>query len=94
MLGLHAAITRRGVDGKPAGGWAPEEALSPEEALLGFTAWTGRAVGVAQWGTLAVSSRADLTVLDVDPLRDAPERLLEARVLRTIVEGRTVFRAE
>ncbi len=94
LLGLYAARTRRGVDGEPREGWAPEQSLSAEEALLGFTAWTGRAVGVPQWGILRPGSRADITVLDVDPLEDPPEKLLEAKVLRTVVEGRSVFVAE
>lgn len=91
LLGLYAAQTRRGVDGLPAEGWAPQQALTPTEALLGFTVWAARAVGVPEWGTLRPGSRADITVLDMDPLKDPPDMLLEARVLRTMVEGRSVY---
>jgi hypothetical protein len=94
LLGLYAAQTRRGVDGLPPEGWSPEQALSPVEALLGFTVWTAHAVGVEGWGTLAPGSRADITVLDVDPLRDPPEALLQATVLRTVVEGRSVYSSD
>jgi predicted amidohydrolase YtcJ len=33
---------------------------------------------------------ADLVILDRDPLADGPNSLLQARVLRTIIGGRTV----
>jgi predicted amidohydrolase YtcJ len=93
LLGLYAARTRQDLDGLPRDGWSSEQCLDANEALLGYTAWTGRAVGVPQWGNLQPGSRADITVLDVDPLRDPPRALLRAKVLRTIVEGRSVFRA-
>lgn len=42
-------------------------------------------------GSLEPGKFADLAVLDTDPFADGPEALLEARVLRTVVGGRTVF---
>ena len=40
-LGLYAAVTRQRPDGTPPDGWAPEQRLTPLEALLGFTTWGG-----------------------------------------------------
>lgn len=87
LLGLYAAITRQAPDGTPEGGWAPEERLTRLEALLGFTAWAADAAGVPQWGRLNVGSRADLTVLSVDPLTCPPADLLRAEVAWTMVDG-------
>jgi len=90
MLGLYAAITRQAPDGTPPGGWAPEERLTRLEALLGFTAWAADAAGVPQWGRLDVGSRADLTVLSVDPLTASPSEILDAEVRWTMVDGERI----
>jgi predicted amidohydrolase YtcJ len=45
-------------------------------------------------GTLEPGKWADLTVMDVDPLvlgETAPGRLLEGRIVATIVGGRVVY---
>ncbi len=98
FYGLHAAITRRDRQLRPEGGWYPEERLSPEEALRGYTSWPAHAAFQDDVsGRIAPGYRADLTVLSVDPL-DAgsrqPEALLQGRVLMTIVEGVIAFDAE
>ncbi|MFL6593723.1 MAG: amidohydrolase, partial [Luteimonas sp.] len=91
-LGLYAATTRMDVDGKPPGGWRPEEKLTAYEALRGFTldaAYAGFADN--EVGSLAVGKRADFVVLAQDPLAVAPEALRELTVLSTYVDGRPVF---
>ncbi len=95
FYGLHAAITRRDKNELPAGGWFPEEALTPEEAVRGYTVWNAYA-GCAEdeTGTLEVGKRADLTVVDIDPLdlgETDPGRLLGGVVLTTVVGGEVVF---
>jgi predicted amidohydrolase YtcJ len=92
---LHAAITRRDRNLQPAGGWYPEERLSPEEALRGYTTWAAySAFAEKDTGALAPGLWADITVMDIDPLAagsDAPERLLNGSIKTTIVGGRVVF---
>jgi predicted amidohydrolase YtcJ len=92
---LHAAITRRDRNLQPAGGWYPDERLSPEEALRGYTTWAAyTAFADKDTGILAPGRWADVTLMDVDPLAagsDAPERLLKGTITRTIVGGRVVF---
>ena len=39
--GIYAAITRQDAEGKPPGGWHPDQRLSLEETLRGFTAGCG-----------------------------------------------------
>jgi len=91
MLGLYAAITRRDLDGKlPAGGWFPEQRLTPDEALASFTA-TGAwlAFREADLGTLEVGKQADFIVVDRDVIGGPPEEIPKARVLWTVVGGKT-----
>lgn len=92
LLGLYAAITRQDPQGRPAGGWRPEQRLSPAEALAGFTAeaaYAGFAEG--EVGRLAPDLRADFVVFDHDPLAPPPGRLLETRARSTWLDGRRVF---
>ncbi|WP_343225388.1 amidohydrolase [Lysobacter enzymogenes] len=91
-LGLFAAATRTDADGKPQGGWHPEEKLTAFEALRGFTldaAYAGFAEN--EVGSLAVGKRADFVVLAQDPLAVEPQALRELTVLGTYVDGAAVW---
>ena len=92
---LHAAVTRRDRALQPPGGWYPDERLTPEEALRGYTTWPAFAgFAETQTGVLANGRWADITVMDADPLvagSDAPERLLKGSIMMTIVGGRVVY---
>ena len=97
FYGLHAAITRRDKNRRPAGGWYPEQNMTPEEAVRGYTVWSAYA---AHWdgetGILAPGRWADLTVMDVDPLvlgETDPGALLAGKIVATIVAGKVVYRA-
>jgi predicted amidohydrolase YtcJ len=92
--GLYAAITRQDEHGRPPGGFLPRERVDALQALRGFT--TGAAFASfseATSGRIAPGMRADLTVIDRDPLEGDPRAILGASILRTIVGGRTVFAA-
>jgi len=94
FYGLHSAITRTSKDTLPAGGWHPEQRMTPEEALRGYTTWNAHgAFTEKQTGVIAPGRWADLTVLDIDPLvlgTKAPHDLLKGNVRLTIVAGRVV----
>ncbi|MEQ1892001.1 MAG: amidohydrolase family protein, partial [Planctomycetota bacterium] len=45
-------------------------------------------------GSLEVGKRADLVVLDRSPLRVEPLAIKDIRVVETIKDGRTIWRAE
>ena len=91
-LGLYAATTRQQPDGMPPGGWSPEQRLTPLEALLGFTRWAAAAIDEPAWGHLGVGGRADLVVVDRDPLEGAAADLLDTGVRLTMVDGEVVYR--
>ena len=91
--GLYAAVTRKSEDGKRE--YYPKQKLNMEQAIAAYT--TGSAFAEfaeKDKGTLAPGMLADLVVLDMDITSVAPEKLLRARVLRTVVGGKTVYQAK
>ena len=95
FYGLHAAITRRDENLQPPEGWYPDERLTPEEAIRGYTIWPARASLLELTsGTLISGAWADITVMDIDPLvvgSTEPEKLLEGQILLTIVGGQVAY---
>ncbi len=98
FYGLHSAITRRAKDQTPPEGWYPEERMTSEEALRGYTVWNAYASGQeSETGALAPGKWADITVMDIDPLavgETDPGRLFEGKIVATIVGGRVVYQRE
>jgi predicted amidohydrolase YtcJ len=98
MYGLYAAVTRQTLSGEPADGWFPEQRLTIEEAIEAYTktpAWAAFEEDIK--GTLAPGKLADIAVFDADLVeigRNDPAKLLEAKVLYTIVGGRLVYERE
>lgn len=93
-LGLWAAVTRRTLEGTPAAGWNVGEALTGEEAILGFTEWAAYAAFEESWrGRILPGFAADFTIFDRDLLAEVPDSLAVARVVRTVVAGRDSFAA-
>jgi len=91
LLGFYAAVTRQDLDGKPAGGWRPEERLRRTEALALFTsgaAWAAFEEG--RRGRVAPGYDADFTILDVDPMTAADTAIPKIHAVATIVGGRFV----
>jgi predicted amidohydrolase YtcJ len=92
--GIYAAITRQDQEGWPKGGWRPEDRLTREEALACFTAWAADAAGMADdVGSLEVGKRADFLILDRDIMHIPAEEIWATHVLRTVIDGETVYEA-
>ncbi len=88
LVGIYAAVTRRARGGEVAD---REEAISVQEALEAYTINAARAGGLEEeCGSLERGKRADLIVLDRDPLEVSPEELPRLKVLRTLVAGQEV----
>lgn len=84
-VNLYAAQTRQTPEGNPPGGWHPQERLTFEETLYGFTRGAARAVGEEErLGTLAPGKLFDVTVFDKD-CRGEPTCWLGARVEGTVL---------
>ena len=89
LLGMMAAITRCSKDGRRI---APEQGITAQEALYGYTMGGAIASGQsAMRGSIKPGKWADVTVLSADPLAAEPEALPEIRVEMTFLAGGTVY---
>ena len=94
LAGFYSARFRQDPQGKPEGGWHPEQRVTGEEALAAFTSGAAYAeFAEGRRGTLAVGMDADFVVLSVDPVAAPAAELLKAKVRATVVAGVEVFRA-
>jgi predicted amidohydrolase YtcJ len=95
LAGLYAAVTRMTPEGTPAGGWEPAERLAMDAALRHYTRDVAFAsLDDANRGTLAPGKQADLVVLSEDPTVVPPERLLQMKVVLTVLGGQDTYRAK
>jgi hypothetical protein len=91
--GIYAALTRQSEDGKKS--YYPAQKLNIEQIISAYT--TGAAVAEfaeKQKGKLAPGMLADFIVLDRDITAASPANILETKVLRTVVGGKTVYEAK
>ena len=93
MAGIYASVTRLSKRGTPPGGLFPENAMTREAALRSYTIWAAEALFAEQeCGSIEPGKRADLTVLDKDIMKTPLDDILNIEVLRTVVNGETVYR--
>lgn len=94
LIGFHSAVTRQDANGWPAGGWFPDERMTRQEALMSLTLWPAFAAFMDDVsGSLSPGKYADFVVLDQDIMTIAPERILDTRVVMTVLGGATVYEA-
>ncbi len=95
FYGLHSAITRQDKNFEPEGGWYAEQRLTADESVRAYTNWSAYAsFREDDTGIIEVGRWADLTVMDIDPFvlaDEDPARLLNGRILMTIVDGNIVY---
>ena len=93
FAGLATAMTREDAEGQPFGGWRPEDRVSRERALAGFTTSAAYAAfAESKFGSLTPGHYADFILIDVDPLLASPRELRNAVVQETWVGGRPVYK--
>ncbi|MEE4361790.1 MAG: amidohydrolase [Pseudomonadales bacterium] len=95
LYGIHAAVTRQNRDNEPMGGWRPEEHLTLEQALRGFTldaAWAAHQEDVL--GSLEPGKWADFVLLKQSPFRVPAEDLWKIEVAETWIAGERVYAAD
>jgi predicted amidohydrolase YtcJ len=94
FYGIYAAITRQTPEGTPDGGWRPEERLTLDEALRGYTLEAAYAeFEERDKGSLEAGKLADFLVLSADITKLLPREILALRAQRTYVSGKLVFQA-
>jgi predicted amidohydrolase YtcJ len=92
--GIQNAVTRQTRDGKPEGGWVPEQRITLAEAIAGYTlgaAYSGHRE--KQEGSIEVGKLADLILVSQNLFEIDPHKIADTQVLLTIVGGKTVYQA-
>jgi predicted amidohydrolase YtcJ len=92
LLGIRDAVMRRTEAGEVL---APDERLTPEQALRMFTIEAARAsFEEDRKGSIRTGKLADLVVLDQDPLSVEPEQIGTVGVRMTLLDGEVVYSRE
>ncbi len=89
MVGLYAAVTRKGMSGQVYG---PDEIITIEEAIRAYTL-TGAYLNFEEdvKGSLEPGKFADMIVLSDDVLTIDPERIMDIEVEQTYINGKLVY---
>jgi len=93
-IGIYTALTRKGLDGKPDGGWIPEQTVDIETAVEGYTingAYANFLEG--NRGSLIPGKYADLVMLSDDLFTIPPDKIKDAKAVWTVVGGKEVWKA-
>jgi predicted amidohydrolase YtcJ len=95
LFGIYAAVTRRTLDDKNPNGWIPEQKITVDEAVRGFTYGSAYAEFMEKIkGTLETGKLGDIIVISDDIFKIDPVKIKDTRVMTTIVGGRVVYTAK
>jgi predicted amidohydrolase YtcJ len=90
LVGIYAAVTRKGVDGKVYG---PDERVTVEEAIRAYTMGTAYLTNDENnRGSLEPGKLADMVVLDQDILAASPDQIKDIPVYMTVVGDKVLYR--
>ena len=94
LIGIYTALTRKGLDGRPDGGWIPAQTIDLATAVRGYTLNGAYAnFAEANRGSVTPQKYADLIVLSDDLFSMSADKIKDVRVLLTLNSGREVYRA-
>ncbi len=90
LMGLWAAVSRQDPSGNPPNGFLPEQRVSLDEAIAGFTVGPAYAsFAEKNRGKIAPGYMADLTVFDRE--FTAERALLDTKVVAVVVGGKVAY---
>ena len=92
LVGLHTAVTRQDLDDRPEGGWIPDQRLTLEDAISGYTldaAYASFEEDIK--GSIEVGKFADLAVLSQDLFKVPPRKIAATEVMMTVAGGQVVY---
>jgi predicted amidohydrolase YtcJ len=87
---IYQAETRSG----PEGVLDLSQAMPREAMFYAYTRNSARAMNLDSIGTIAPGKRADLVLVDRDVLTVSPKEMRDAKVVWTMVAGKTVYQAK
>ena len=92
FVGMAVAMSREDGAGQPTGGWMPQQRVSFEAALDGYTRQAAFA-GFAEkrFGSLIPGQRADFVIIDRDISVSRPAEIRATQVLETWIGGKRVY---
>jgi len=91
---FYASVTRKTLDGYPPNGYEPDQKMTREQALRSYT--LDAAYGAFEEnlkGSIEVGKFADFTVFSQDIMTVPEDKLLETRIVYTIINGEIVYQA-
>lgn len=91
LLGIYAAYTRQDLKGKPEGGWYPDQRLTREEAVKGFTEWASYAAFTEKIvGQIKTGQYADFIILSDNLFEVFPHEIPGIKVEQVYFGGKKV----
>ena len=92
LNGIYEAVTRKDLKGNPEGGWMPEQKLTVEEAVWGFTkagSYTSFEEDIK--GSIEEGKVADIVVLSRNIFEIPEDEIKDIEVEMTIFDGEIVY---
>ena len=90
--GVQMLLTRETADGKPEGGWHPNERLTLEQAIEGYTmAGAFSAKREKTEGSIEAGKQADVIIISQDLFKIATNQIGNTKALMTMVGGKIVY---
>ncbi len=94
FCGIYSAIQRKFRNNPQNESWLPEQKISIDEAIEGYTIKAAESVFLDKnFGSIEINKIADLIVID-DYRKEKDEFWLDAQSLMTIVDGKIVYTSE
>nr|WP_276537065.1 amidohydrolase [Anaerosalibacter massiliensis] len=93
LNGIYEAVTSKDLNGEPEGGWKPDQTLTVEEAVYGFTmggAYTSFEENGK--GSIEEGKLADMVVLSRDIFEIPEDEIKDVEVEMTIFNGKIVYK--
>ena len=91
-LGLQVAVTRQDFEGRPPGGWIPQQKLQISDAVYAYTMGGAYVMHREnEEGSIEAGKLADLILVSQNIFEVEPHKIAETRVVMTMVGGKIVF---
>jgi len=92
LIGIYTALTRKGLDGEPQGGWIPEQTIDLETAIRAYTINGAYANFIEHnRGSITPGKYADLVLISENLFKIQPEKIKDVKVEWTIIGGKQIW---